>query len=123
MFKIKLFFKSLKCAGRGLADVWSGEQNFRFQVFAGAIVIMIGFLLPTKGWEKLILIILVSLVLITEIINTALEKMSSVLEPRIHPYIREIKDISAAMVLVMVIMVVLAGMVIFAPYLIEVMGY
>jgi diacylglycerol kinase len=55
-------------------------------------------------------------VLISEIINTAIERIVDILKPRIHPYARLIKDLMAAAVLISVTASIIVGIIIFYPY-------
>lgn len=120
MFCFRVFRKSISHACRGFCQVWKDEQNFRFQIVFGVFVLAVMFVLPTTSSEKVLLIILISLVLLAEMINTVFERMADVLKPRIHDYIAQIKDITAAMVLVTAFLVVVAGLIIFVPYLSEI---
>ncbi|MFA7663036.1 MAG: diacylglycerol kinase [Patescibacteria group bacterium] len=122
MFSLKLFFKSLANAARGLVGVWKNEQNFRFQVFFGLIVVVATLIFLSDPIEKSIIFLLICLVLVAELINTAFERMADILKPRIHPYIEQIKDILAAMVLIVSLFACIIGMVIFIPRILEMLG-
>jgi diacylglycerol kinase len=50
-------------------------------------------------------------------INTAIEKLSDIVSPQKNEQIRVIKDISAAVVLLSSCIAMIAGLIIFVPYL------
>jgi diacylglycerol kinase len=54
-----------------------------------------------------------------EILNSAVERVADALKPRIDNYVKEIKDIMAAGVMLASIMSIIAGIFIFLPYLIS----
>lgn len=115
---IERFVKSLRHALSGLRYTFKHESNFRIQLIVGLIVFILMFYLPTRILEKAILILVIMIVLILELINTIFERLSDILQPRIHFYIEKVKDIMAAAVLVGSISAVVVGLIIFLPYLI-----
>jgi diacylglycerol kinase len=54
-------------------------------------------------------------VLALEIINTAIEKLSDIVNASIHPVIKQVKDLSAGAVLLASIMSFIIGCIIFLP--------
>lgn len=106
----------MRNALRGLNHVVRHERNFQIELVA-AIIIMIAILyLQLKGWEAIVLILMVMWVLIMELINTAVERVVDILKPRIHPYARLVKDIMATVVLISSAVAVVIGIIIFLPY-------
>ena len=59
------------------------------------------------------------LVLILELINTAIEHLCDIVTKEIHPAIKIIKDVSAAAVLLAAAGSVVTGLIIFTPKIIE----
>ena len=78
-------------------------------VFFGAF-----FQISLSEWTTLILII--GLVFLMELINSAVERVTDVLKPRIDNYVKEIKDIMAAAVMLASIVSIIIGLIIFIPY-------
>jgi diacylglycerol kinase len=60
---------------------------------------------------------MICLVFILEMINTIVERLLDVLKPRLHEYVKDIKDIMSAMVLISALSSVAVGLIIFLPYL------
>ena len=119
MIRMKRLFKSFGYAFRGLKKTYREEQNIRVQVIVGILVLLFAFFVGLNRIEFSIIIFLVILVMLMELANSAVERIADVLKPRINTYIKEIKDIMAAAVLLASIMSVIVGLIIFWPYLIK----
>ena len=113
---IKNFFKSLHYAARGLRYVFKHEQNFRIQVIISCLVVIFMFWFPLSTREIVMIIILITMVLTMEILNTALERFADLLKPRLHEYVSVIKDIMAAAVLLTSLSAGIIGGIIFIPH-------
>jgi diacylglycerol kinase len=99
--------------------VFKTEQNFRIQVFCAIIVLGGGLYFSLSTEKRLILLMMVTLVLLLEIINTALERFTDLLKPRLHHYVSVIKDIMAGAVLLASLSALGGGIMIFFPYLVS----
>ncbi|MGW8185052.1 MAG: diacylglycerol kinase [Candidatus Moraniibacteriota bacterium] len=111
------FKSSLKCAVRGLKYVLRNERNFRIELIAAIFVIFSSIIFRIKNWEFIVVIFLITWVLVTELMNTVVERVVDILEPRVHPFARLIKDIMAGVVLTSAIMSFLVGLFIFLPHI------
>lgn len=116
------FGHSVKHALRGLAHVVRHERNFQIELSVAVIVAIVIVYLKLKGWEAIVLILMIMWVLIMELINTAVERVVDILKPRIHPYARLVKDIMATVVLISSAVAVVIGVIIFLPYVREFLG-
>jgi len=114
---LKSLFRSFRYALKGVAQIFREEQNFRLQVLAGLLVLILAILVKVKIWEAIVLILVITLVLVLELINSIFERLVDVLKPRIHPYVQSIKDIMAATVLIASVVAVIIGILIFWSYL------
>jgi diacylglycerol kinase (ATP) len=61
------------------------------------------------------LVIVIGLVWVAEIFNTAIEKIMDLISPSYHPEVKLIKDLAAAAVLTTAFIAVIAGAIIFIP--------
>jgi diacylglycerol kinase len=111
----KLIF-SFKNALHGLWYVIEKEQNFRIELLAGLLVIIVMLFTGLQRFEMIAILLMVFAVLILEILNTSVERIVNMFKPRLHPYARIIKDITAAAVLLASIGSVIIGIIIFWPY-------
>jgi diacylglycerol kinase len=113
---LRRLIKSFRYAGRGFWYVVKSEQNIRLHLMASLVVFVLMVYFQVSLWQAVILVLVMTLVLTLELINTIFEKMVDVLQPRIHYYVEVIKDVMAAAVLVSSIGAVIIGILIFAPY-------
>ena len=116
MISPRLFLKSLRHAWRGLCDVARAEQSFRLQLVVGSMVAICAVALPFLVWERILLILLVVSVLVLEIVNSIFERLADAVHPRMHPTVREIKDMMAGAVLLAACTSAIIGCVIIFPH-------
>lgn len=117
MLNPKKLLRSFKFAWRGVTYAFNKEQNFRIQLLAAAVVLfLIGFL-KIPAVEASILILVISLVLTLELLNTIFERFADILSPRVHKYVEIIKDLMAATVLISSVAAVIIGALILWPYI------
>ncbi len=117
MIKIRHLFKSFYYAFKGLIKILREEQNLRIQLLFTIFVLFLGYYVKLNRIECSIIIILIAIVILMETINSAIERVTDVLKPRIDNYVKEIKDIMAAAVLLASILAVIVGIIIFWPHL------
>ncbi len=119
MTKIKRLIKSFSYAFKGLFKVFHEEQNLQIQSAIAIIIIIISFYFKVTNIEWCFIILSIVLVILMEIINSAVERIADVLKPRIHTYVKEMKDIMAAAVMLASITAIIIGLIIFIPYIIN----
>ena len=110
---LKKFFGAFLSAFKGIGIAFKSERNIRLQMIAAVCVIVFGFVFAISVTEWLLILVLLAMVIAMELINTAIEKLSDVIQPEIDERIRIIKDISAGAVLWVSIMALIAGLLIF----------
>lgn len=111
--------KSFKYALLGFKKVFLEEQNFRIHSLIALVVIILGFYFQITVWQWIIVILLIALILILEIINSIFERLLDLIKPRIHEYVGDIKDMTAAVVFVGAVAAVFIGLIIFLPYIFQ----
>ena len=114
---LKKFFKSFKYALRGLYSVAKEEQSFRFQLVIASAVIILLILFPLATWERILMILMITAVLVLEVINSIFERISDALKPRLHPMVREVKDMMAGAVLLTSLTAAIVAVMVFSSYL------
>ncbi len=117
MIRFKRLGKSFIYAIKGLVKTFQEEQNLRIQTVIAIIVVILGFCFGISEIEWIILILIIGLVILMELANSAVERITDVLKPRINDYVKEIKDIMAAAVMLASIISVVIGLIIFIPYI------
>ncbi|MCX7705693.1 MAG: diacylglycerol kinase [bacterium] len=114
--KNKDVVESFTNAFRGLFYVLKHERNLRIHCGIGCTVIIGGIFFRLPFLEFLILVIIVSMVIVAEIFNTAIEMFSDMFFTQYHIQIRRIKDIAASAVLISTITSVIVGYLLFARH-------
>ena len=111
MNSITKSLRSFKHAIKGVVFVIKNENNFRIHLFATLLVIVTGFFVKFSLKEWLVMTILIGLVLVTEIINTAIEKLVDFVSPEYNKRVGTVKDISAGAVLVAALAALIGGII------------
>jgi diacylglycerol kinase len=106
--------QSFGFAFRGIARVLK-EQNFRIQLLAALISILLGFILKISCAEWVCITLCIGFVLCLEMVNTAIESTIDLLHPDWNEKAGTIKDISAGAVLIASITSAIVGGIIFIP--------
>lgn len=114
--EVRKISKSFHCAFRGLKYALSVEKNFQIEVIIAAFIIALILIFKIKNWEAVILFSMIMWVLVVELCNTVVERVVDILKPRVHPYIRLIKDMMASVVLISAVFAAVIGVIIFYPY-------
>ena len=113
------FIRSFGYAWQGIQYCFKTQFNFRIQLTVLLLVITAGFVLKISTTEWLFIIACSMLVLVLELVNTAIELLCDMVTKEIHPVIKIIKDASAAAVLLGAAGSVATGTIIFLPKIIE----
>lgn len=111
------FLSSVRNALSGWRYLFVSQQNFRIQVFFGLMVFITAWLLKVKRQDWLVLLLLVTMVLVLETLNTVFEFFLDMVKPKINSYVKMFKDMLAAMVLLASLAAGIIGIIIFYPYL------
>lgn len=110
-------FKSFRYAIRGIGKVIKYENNAKVHLMATIAVLVAGFYLRISVRDWCLLVFAIAIVWITEVINTAIEKLVDLVSPGQNEKAGTIKDISAGAVLIASICALIVGVLIFLNYL------
>lgn len=116
MISVKQLKKSFGYAINGFTTVFQSEQSFRLQIVCALFVVALAITCDVKNSEWIILLLLIAAVLILELVNSTLERVLDAFKPRLHPIVKEAKDMMAAAVLLMSLFAFVIGILIFEPY-------
>lgn len=90
---------------KACVNTWSGlrfaaksEQAFRQEIAVFAIAVPVAFLIALEPWKRFLLLAALLIVMIVELLNTAIEKLSDHVAPKRHARIGNIKDMGSAAV-------------------------
>lgn len=114
---MRRWMRSAYHAVRGLRYAFLAERNFQLELIAAIFVFVLMYLVKVEYIEKLFLVMMVMWVLVLELLNTAVERIMDLLKPRVHPYVRVVKDTMAAAVLVSAVGAATIGMIIFLNHI------
>ena len=111
------FVESFNAAVEGVIYVLKTERNMRIHFLTAFFFILLGIYLNFTYLEIIALSITISLVLVCEMINTAIEYTVDMIKAEFHPIARIIKDMGAGAVLITSINAVVVGYVLFSKKL------
>ena len=112
----KKFAQSLRYAGRGVKHAFMSQRNIRIHLAVGAIVVALGIYYELDFYEALALVIVIAFVLISEMINTAIEEVVNLVAPGKSVPGMIAKDVAAGAVLFSSICAIIVGCLIFIPH-------
>jgi diacylglycerol kinase (ATP) len=100
---LKRLLHALGYSVAGLKTAW-GEAAFRLEVILAAVMIPAAFWLGRTWVEVALLVAVLMLVMITELLNTAVERVVDRIGPEWHEFSKHAKDFGSAAVLLAVVL-------------------
>jgi len=97
-------FKNTKYAIDGLKHAIKTEQSFRLELLSGIFIFGAIFLVDLDINSKMILVVTAFLVLIVELLNSAIENVVDLVTTDIHPLAKSAKDIGATAVMFSIVL-------------------
>ena len=116
---MKRFLNGFYFAFNGIKYSFKTQLNFRIHAFLAVLALILSYILQIAICEWIWIIAAISLVLIVELINTAIETLVDLVSPEFNLKAGLIKDISAAAVLMAAIFAFIVGCFILLPKLIH----
>lgn len=102
----------------GLAGAWRTEGAFRQEVICAAILIPIACAIPVPILERGLLIAAVLMVIVVELLNSAMEAAIDRVSLELHPLSKKAKDTGSAAVLVSIVIAMLVWGAVLFPHLV-----
>ena len=99
MAKRDSLFMSFNRALKGIFHVFKTQRNMRIHLLIALVILVISIFLNLDRKEVIILSFTIFLVLITEMLNTAVELAVNLITDKFHPLAKTVKDITAGAVL------------------------
>lgn len=96
---IRRLMNATRYSWQGYKAAWQTEEAFRQEAILAMIMIPVAILLPLELLEKLLMISTVVLVVIVEIVNSAIEATIDRFGNEIHPLSGKAKDLGSGAVL------------------------
>ncbi len=112
---LKSRLKGLKYALKGAFLLIKTEQSIQVQLFVAFAVTVAGFIFKISTVEWMFQLLAIGLILVSESLNTGIEKLSDFIHPDYHKKIGFIKDISAGASAFAAIIAIIIGLIIYLP--------
>jgi diacylglycerol kinase len=114
---IKKHLASYRYALRGISIAFRHEVNMAIHLVGALAVVVLNFILDVNRTDWLITLLLVGVVWMSEIFNTAIEKLADRISKETDPMIGQAKDLAAGAVLIICIFAVVCALIVYWPYL------
>ncbi|HRK21356.1 MAG TPA: diacylglycerol kinase [Fimbriimonadaceae bacterium] len=105
----KDLLEPFKVALNGLVYTFRTQRHMRFHLYVVLIVMTLGVFFNLRLRELLVLLFTISLVLVAEMFNSAIEATVDLVHPHYHPMAKFAKDISAGAVMITTIIALVVG--------------
>jgi diacylglycerol kinase len=115
--KNRNFSNSLQNAFSGILYAITKEKNMKIHAAAAVVVLLMSWLLKVSLIEFMILCLTITMVIVCELINTAVEVLVDIIVDVYHPKAKIIKDVAAGAALFSAFFSVIVGLIIFGPRL------
>lgn len=111
--KVRLIIESFNYAVSGIISAIKTEKSMQVHYSIAVIVLFSSLFFDFSRTEFLLLLFAVSLVVISEMINTAIERTIDLITKEFHPLARLVKDVAAGAVLIATINSLIVGYLLF----------
>ncbi|MCK7628634.1 diacylglycerol kinase [Shewanella sp. JNE10-2] len=112
---IKRIFRATGFSMKGLKAAWTHEAAFRQELVLCLVMLPIALLVDISTIERLMLIFTLFIVLIVELLNSAIEAVVDRVGSEIHPLSGQAKDIASAAVFISLTLCGITWLIILAP--------
>lgn len=113
----KSTIESFNCAFAGLMNTLRTQRHMRWHVAAGGLVFFLALWLKLSKIETLAVLASVTMVLVAEMINTAIEAAIDLFTKEYHPQAAMAKNVAAGAVLLTALNALAVGYLVFVPSL------
>lgn len=98
-----------RAALNGIVHTFKTQRHLRFQMYLVLVALLVGLFMNFGLREVLVVLFVLSLVLIAEMFNSAIEATVDLIEPKYSPQAKFAKDIAAGAVLITTIIALVVG--------------
>lgn len=116
-FSLQARLQSFVYAFAGIKNFMRYEAQALMHLVAAVAAVVAGFWLEISTIEWIAVIFAIGLVIVAEMLNTAIEKLTDMVSPEIHPKAKVVKDLAAGAVLIASIVAAVIGLIVFMPKL------
>ena len=108
------FRKSFLFAMQGFRTAVTTERNIKVMLAAGALAVATGLVVGLDPLSWAVVLLCCAVVIMAELLNTAVETVVDLVSPEFHPLAGRAKDIAAAAVWFLSAVVAVVGLIVFA---------
>ncbi len=101
--------EAFRYAWQGLKYCIRRERNFKIHCLAAVLVLIAAWWYQVNAIEGILLLLVTVLVMLTEMFNTAVERLADIIAPQYHPAAKIAKDVAAGAVLLAAVAAVLTA--------------
>lgn len=98
--ELKRLFNAYTYSWNGLKSAFRTEVSFRQDLIVFILGTLISFFLPISNLERALILFSLVLILLMELVNTAIEVIIDRVSPKYHPLSGRAKDIGSSLVLI-----------------------
>lgn len=114
--KRRIHIISFKHAWEGILYAFTSQPNFLAHFFFALLAVFLGLHFGISKVEWLFILFSIALVLVAEMLNTAIESVTDILILEFNRHAKIAKDVAAGMVLLSAVFALTVGLIIFGPY-------
>jgi len=111
--------ESFRFAAIGVVQAFKSERNIRVHLAAAVLVVLLSSALGLGRLETAIVALAAVIVIVAEMVNTALEHLVDMVTGEYHPLAAKVKNIAAGAVLTAAVGAAVVGIMVFGPRLVS----
>jgi len=120
---LQKLIRSFGYAFKGIGYAAATQLNFRVHLVATLTAVCMGYALHISVNEWQWIMLCITLVLVTELLNTAIETLTDLVSPGYHEKAGRVKDVAAGAVVITALFALLTGLIIFLPKLLKLVNH
>ena len=120
---LQKLIRSFGYAFKGIGYAAATQLNFRVHLVATLTAVCMGYALHISVNEWQWIMLCITLVLVTELLNTAIETLTDLVSPGYHEKAGRVKDVAAGAVVITALFALLTGLIIFLPKLLKLIDH
>lgn len=97
----------------GVVYAFKTQRHMRFHLYAVVFCVLMGIFLDLRLREMIVVLFMISLVVVAEMFNSAIEAVVDLVEPNFHPLAKLAKDMAAGAVLITTTTALVVAMLLF----------
>ncbi len=120
---LRKLIRSFGYAFKGIGYATATQLNFRVHLVATLVAVYLGYALHISVNEWQWVVLTITLVLVTELLNTAIETLVDLVSPEFNEKAGRVKDVAAGAVVITALFAVINALFIFLPKVLILLHY